>query len=120
RLRPRLDGRLALERARGPPDRGPAVPADVLPARGPRRVAGDPPTDGDPGRRPRGAGGPAADRARGRRGEGGPRNRPAALPRHPRDRAHPRFERRVRPPPAVQRRPAPPPAVTAGTPALAD
>src|SRR5438876_4075355 len=106
RLRPRLDGPLALERAWGPPDRGPAVPADVLPARGPRRAAGDPPADRDPGRRPRGAGGPAADRPRGRRGEGGPRDRPAALPRHPRDRAHPRFERRVHRPPAVQRGPA--------------
>src|SRR5205809_7540349 len=120
RLRPRLDGPRALERARGPPDRGPAVPAAVLPARGPRRAAGDSPTDGDPGRRPRGAGGPAANRPRGRRGPAGPGNRPAALPRHPRDRAHPRFERRVRRPPAVQRRPALLPTVRDGPRALPD
>src|SRR5439155_393541 len=41
-------------------------------------------------------------------------------PRHSRDRAHPRFERRVRRPPAVQRRPALLPAVRDGPRALPD
>src|SRR6266571_9316476 len=120
RLRPRFDGPLALERARGASDRGPAVPADVLSARGPRRPAGNPPADGDPGRRARGAGGLSPDRARGRRGEVRPGDRPATLPRHPRARAHPRFERRVRRPPVVQRGPALLPAIRDGPRALPD
>src|SRR5438876_238116 len=111
RLRPRLDGPMVVEPARRASDRGPAGPADVLPARAAVRTPRDPSTNRYPGRRAGGARGLEANRPRGRRAETGPGDRAAALPRSPRPRAHPRLERRVCRSSAVQRGSALQPAI---------